>query len=495
MSTENGKLRKVGFNYSPAKLVLLVIATFFMFGFKYIPIAGLSASGVQVIGILIGGMILWLSMGVGWTSLYVLFAMMTVPELGAAKVCSTSFGNSTAILMIYCYMLAACLTKSGFARRIAIMLMTNRFSRKSAWNTVMMFLLACFIIGLFLPSSGSILVTLPIMDAMLSEVKLSKEKKPAVGAMLSLGSVIAGSLGNGATPISHAMSIQGMGLFKDYTGNTIDFFTFCAVLLPIGVICLVLYWLMAKYLWRPDVDALKEVDFDALKASAGSMTTREKWSAYVYLFVIILWALPGFAKYIAPSVYPTLNKISNLYPPLIGLFLMNLITLEDGKPVLAFKDALNNVNWGTFIFLGGIMCLGAAVSNADIGISAWLTAVLSPLFSNISPAVFLFIMVAIGVILTNFVSNAVALAVMMAVAMPLALGVYGDTLNTLVVALLVINAVQHAWATPPGTPSAAVAADFGWLDLGSMFKWGMIIALIDILVIYFVGSGLGAIFC
>ena len=80
---------------------------------------------------------------------------------------------------------------------------------------------------------------------------------------------------------------------------------------------------------------------------------------------------------------------------------------------------------------------------------------------------------AVGIFITNFTSNAVAIAVMMAIAMPISMGVYGDSLNSMAVAILVINAVQHAWATPPGTPSAAVAADYGWLDLGRMFKWGM----------------------
>lgn len=489
----SSQTKKLGLNYSPMKIVILVIATFFMFGLKMFTIAGLSESGVQVIGILIGGMILWLSLGVGWTSLYVIFALMTVPELGARTVCATSFGNSTAILMIYCYMLAACLTKSGFARRIAVALMTNKASRKNSWYTVLMFLLACYILGLFLPSSGSILVTLPILDAMLSEVKLEKEKKPAVGVMMSLGSVVAGQLGNGSTPISHAITIQGMGLYQDYTGASIDFFTLCAVLVPIGFICLISYWLLSRFIWKCDVNVLRDVDFDALEASCGPMSNREKWSCWIYVFVILLWALPGFVKYVAPAAYPTFNKIHNLYPPLLALFIMNLITLEDGKPILDFKDALSNVNWGTFIFLGGIMALGAAVSNADIGISPWLTGVLSPLFSNISPAAFLFIMVAAGIILTNFVSNAVAVAVMMAIAMPLAMGVYGESLNTLTVALLVINSVQHAWATPPGCPSAAVAADYGWLDLGRMFKWGMISAFINIFIVYFVGSGLAAI--
>ena len=56
MGTESLNNRKTGFIYSPVKMILLVVASFFMFGLKWIPVAGLSASGVQVLGILIGYM-------------------------------------------------------------------------------------------------------------------------------------------------------------------------------------------------------------------------------------------------------------------------------------------------------------------------------------------------------------------------------------------------------------------------------------------------------
>ena len=487
---------KVGLLYKPGKIVLILLATILMFGSRYVAIPNLSDSGAQILGILIGGMILWLSMGVGWTSLYVMFALSTVPIVGAAKVYQTGIGNATTVLMLFCYMLAACLTKSGFARRIAISLMTNKASRKSPWNTVLFFFIACFVLGLFLPSSGSILVTLPIMDAILQEVKYSKEKKPAIGAMMTLGAIIGGQLGNGSTPISHAISIQGMGLFTTYTGGEIPFFTFCVVLIPTVTICLLVYWLIAKFLWRPDVSQLANTDYDALKASIGPLSQRERWSATIYVCVIILWVLPGIMKYVSPNgLYPFFSKIHNTMPPLIGLILLNLVTLDDGKSVCSFKDSLNNVNWSTIIFLGAIMALGAAVSNKDAGISEWLTSVLEPLFASISPNMFLFLMIAIGIILTNFTSNAVAVAVMMAVAMPLAMNVYADSLSVMAVAVLTINAVQHAWATPPGTPSAAVAADYGWLDLGDMFKWGMITAFVFIPIVYFVGGALTKVFC
>lgn len=121
------KSKKIGLSFSAGKIILIIIATILMFGSRYVPVAGLPESGVQILGILIGGMILWLSMGVGWTSRYVLFALSTVPILGAAKVCTTSFGNATTVLMLYCFMIAACLTKSGFARRIAIVLIPTSF--------------------------------------------------------------------------------------------------------------------------------------------------------------------------------------------------------------------------------------------------------------------------------------------------------------------------------------------------------------------------------
>ena len=58
----------------------------------------------------------------------------TVDSLTVASVYSNSFGNTTVVLMVFCYMLAACLVKSGVARRIAIWFLTNKIARKSPWG-------------------------------------------------------------------------------------------------------------------------------------------------------------------------------------------------------------------------------------------------------------------------------------------------------------------------------------------------------------------------
>ena len=487
--------KKIGISLSTGKTIALIIAVFFLFFGRLITIPGLPVTGTCVLFILVGSIILWLTIGVNWTSLIILMALMMVPDLGGYKwVTQNSFGNDTAILMLLCFMLAACLTKSGFARRLAIMLLTNKFSRKSPWNTVLMFMSACLLLGWFLPSSGSILVTLPILDAMLDECGKTKEEHPDVGVMMSLGAIIGGQLGNGSTPISHAVTIQGIGLFASYVeGSEIEFFTLMGILMPVAVVCLLASWLIFRYLWHPDVSCLKEVNFDALEATVAPMDSREKWSAIVYGIAIFVWMLPGLSKVLFPSLNPIFSKLNNLYAPIVALIVLQLVTLEDGKPVLTYKEALGNVNWNTVVFIACIMCVGAGVSNSASGIKDWLTVVMSPIFGGISPAVFTLIIIAVGILLTNFISNAVAVAIMMAIAVPLALGVYEGQINVFLISIFAINAVQHSWATPPATPSSAVAASYGWLDTGNMFKWGIIVAIADIFVVWGVGTLMGSI--
>lgn len=88
------------------------------------------------------------------------------------------------------------------------------------------------------------------MTEILTELGYEKNKKVGVGAMMVLGTVIVGQIANSCTPISHAMSITGMTTYTSYTGGTIDFFTFCAVLTPLAIVCLVLWFIIAKYIWE-----------------------------------------------------------------------------------------------------------------------------------------------------------------------------------------------------------------------------------------------------
>ena len=87
---------------SPIKWVVLVLSLLIVFAVKLLPPpAGLSDAGFQILGILAVAIILFLSWGVDWTSMFVFALLTTVPGLGAAKV--TQATSATALRCFCCF--------------------------------------------------------------------------------------------------------------------------------------------------------------------------------------------------------------------------------------------------------------------------------------------------------------------------------------------------------------------------------------------------------
>ena len=477
---------------SAGKWVALVIAAFCMFATGLInPPEGLSQAGFQVLGILVGAIILFLTWGTGWPSMAIIFALMTVPGLSVSQVTQATFGNNTVVFLVFCMMLAACLTKSGAARRIAVWFLTNNLAKKSPWWTIIMYFTANFVLNYVLSTAATIFVMLPIAVELLESVGVKKEQKAPIAVAIMLGTLVTGLLSNGGNPISHATTLQGFSFYESFTGEPMDFFTYCAIGTPIAIVSFLLFFLMVRFIWRPDVSMLVNVNYEALKATVGPMTKKEKISVFFYIVCVVLWMMPGLSKYIWPASAEFFNKINNCLPPLAALFLMNFIKV-DGEPVLAWGDAVKSVNWPSFMFIASIMGLGSFMGNSTIGIPDWMSAVLSPVFSGISPFVFLVIMVFLADLMTNFTSNTVTVSVMLAVAMPLAMGVYDGQLSPFLVAALVTSASNNGWTTPPASPTAAVVYGSDWVDTKSMIFWGLFAMVLHVIVTMTLGYALGA---
>ena len=480
---------------SAKKWVLLFIGLLCMFATGIItPPAGLSQAGFQVLGILVGAIILFLSWGTGFPSMMIIFALMTVDGLTAAKVTQATFGNNTVVFLLFCMMLAACLTKSGAARRIAVWFLTNKLARKSPWWTVIMFFAANYVLNFVLSTAATIFVMLPIAAEILESIGIKKEDKAPIAVVLLLGTLVTGLISNSANPISHATTLQGFSFYESFTGEAMDFFTYCAIATPLTIIACVIFILMVKFIWRPDVSMLSGINYDALKGTMGPVTKREKWSVFFYIVCVILWMMPGLSKYVWPSAASFFGKINNCLPPLAALFLMNFIKV-DGEKVLDWGEAVKAVNWPSFMFIASIMGLGSFMGNSDIGVPAWMSSVLSPIFSNVSPFLFLLIMVVLTELMTSFCSNTVTVSVMLAVAMPLVLGIYDGRISAFVVATLITGAADNGWSAPPASPTAAVIYGSGWVDTKSMMKWGLITALMHAIVTMTIGYLLGVAIC
>lgn len=480
------------------KWIPLIISIVIMFGSKFISAPwGLTDGGFQVLMTLLGALILWLVVAVDWTCFLVLFSFCLTPGLGMKVVSAGTLGNDTVMFIILCFVLSSCLEKTGVSKRICIWFLTNKFARKGAWWTIVMMFISVYLIGLLSSAVATVMMALPIFYEILKELKFEKGKGEDLPAIIVYSVAMAISYSVAASPIGHAQTIIGVTSYNAYTGDAMSMVEYMAVGVPVTIVCMLVVFLLIKFVWRPDVSAMTSLDYDAIKAKLGPMSKAEKWAAVTYILVCCFWVLPGVTKDLAPTVYAAFfSKITYWYPPLIAIVLLINVQTETG-PVLNFKQAMKeSVPWGTCLFVGTIMFIGSTFSNTEIGLTDWLSTVLAPVVKGMNPYMFVAILLIFSVVVTNLVSNSVTVAMAFAIGMPMVMGgLFGDALDPKTLAILLTIGSNLAFVTPPSSPPVAIVCDSGWVDSKVMLKWGTIFAISGLVITFAIGLPLGNLIC
>ena len=241
---------------------------------------------------------------------------------------------------------------------------------------------------------------------------------------------------------------------------SIDFATYCTVALPVALLCSVVWFLICRLIYRPDISCLAHLDHENLRASLGPMTTREKIAGGLYLLCVILWVLPGVSHILFPAAYPLLSKIDSCYPPIIALVLVHLLCI-DKAPVVPIKDALAGVPWNTLLFAGTLLALNDCIGNPEFGVADFLTGTLVPLFQGLPPMGLVLLMIALTVVVTNFISNAVTIAMALAIGIPLCTAADPSLVGPM--SLLLTSTVNFSFATSTAIPAMPLVLDSGWV--------------------------------
>lgn len=133
------------------KTPIMLLALLAIFFFRFIPApTGLSADGMQVVGIFLGTLMLWIFVGIDWPSLLCLAALTLVPTLNPAQVFASSFGNETFTFLLFTFMLTYALSQTSIIKRVALAFITSKWAQKGAWQLTLLFLLSVLFIGLFI---------------------------------------------------------------------------------------------------------------------------------------------------------------------------------------------------------------------------------------------------------------------------------------------------------------------------------------------------------
>lgn len=257
---------------------------------------------------------------------------------------------------------------------------------------------------------------------------------------------------------------------------------------------IILLILAFKLLYRPDdIHNIRPEKALGLRGTVPAADLKENIILGVVFFTVFLWIGPSLIKGVLPELYATINSWSTAMPPLLGCIIL-FITKVDGERLLNFKEATTKgILWGSILMTGAATWLGSCLTNADIGISDWLTVTLSPLTASLPIMGMVVFFMTWAVLETNFSSNIVTTTVVSAVALSVLTALPAGSVSVGTVVCMVGFAAGVSSMTPAGQSTVnTVAIGSGWTTAKSMFIWGGFMAVTAILVLSFVTYPLGS---
>ncbi len=471
------------------RIIYLIISALFIIAPHFLSApSGMGESAFHILGIFLGCLTLWMLDSIDWPSILCIGLLGMIPELGLGSVLKSAFGSDTFAFLMFTFLCTYTISKTGFLKRCAVSFITSKFAKKGGWHFIISFFSAVILIGCFMSPTVIFILFLPILEEIYRLLNIKKGEKLA--EMLIIGLAFCVSISSGMTPIAHVFSVMAMGFYETATGIAISYADYMLVMIPVGILSVIALLLIFKFILRPDISKLKNIDISSLANEIEPITKKEIYVVSVFAFVVFLWVFPGI--FTTVPIFATIKTYGSAFPPVVGIVLYSIAKF-DGEKVLNFADGMKNgIPWSSLIMAGATLALGAGLTSDAIGLKTYLVDILSPILATISPSVLVLIFVAWACVQTNLSSNMVTVTVVTNVAIPILLA-YGDAVSTPSVVCLIGMMGAYAFATPPAMPHIAISAGSDWTNTTSLFKYGLIFMLATTLIATYIGYPLASV--
>ncbi|MDA3730695.1 citrate transporter [Niameybacter massiliensis] len=475
-----------------ASYVNFLIGFAIMILFRFIPLGVLpnvTEIGLQVMGVFIGTIYLWSTVNPTVASIASICMLAMTDFAPAGGVLSTCFGNPTVVQMFFLMVFMGGLTNRKLTVYIARWIMTRKFIEGKPWVFTLVMMLGTYLMSVFIGAFAPIFLFWPILYGVFEEV--GYEKTDEYPKLMVIGVVISALAGFPVPPyMSNGLALLGnyrglLGNFPSLTeGTTISDATYFIACFILGLVLVVTFVGIMKFIFRPDVTPMKKMSIEMLERNPLPAMSKAQKTYGIFLCIFIFCML-------IPSLLPNVPVLSfinknSLLVPIVLVCILSLIQFEDG-PVLRFGPVMGqDFAWPTFFLCTSAILIGGVLTNEATGVTPFLNTILSPIFNGMSGTVFTVVLLVLVVVLTNICNSLVIGMIMQPVVLTycVAAGVSPAPIIT----LLIFTVLLTAACTPAASPFAAML--FGnkeYLTTTEVYKYTVVTVVIELLVILVLG--------
>jgi sodium-dependent dicarboxylate transporter 2/3/5 len=445
---------------------------------------GLPTAERDVLALLVWMMAWWLTEPVPLAATSLL-PLAVLPALGALKLGAVAapYADDLIFLFLAGFLLAAALEAWHAHERLALALVTR--AGGGSRRIILGVMLATGFLSMWISNTATAAMMYPIALAVGGLFGWSAEAGRARAALM-LGVAYAASIGGMGTLIGTPPNLILAANARQLLGQSIGFGEFMLFGLPLVVLLLPLCWASLVYVvFRGNVPLGAEGRrlLTERRDALGPLSGGEARVLAVFGATAIAWFLRQ------PKELGTLRipGLTDLAPGLTdtGIGIIGALLLfgfhargADGeiRPLLRWREA-REIPWDVLLLFGGGLSLAAAMESS--GLTAHLAAQMSALRG--APPLAVEMGLAVAVLLLSELASNTAVA---AIAMPLAATLASATGHPPLSLLLVTGfAASTGFALPIATPPNAIVYGSGQVTVGQMFRAGILMDLIAVLVI------------
>lgn len=483
-------------------LIHFIIGFAIMIGFRFIPTGVLpqvTGVGLQVLGVFVGTIYLWTTVDP------ILGSIASIAMLGLTDWASMNyvllqgFGNVVLVQCLFLMIIMGGLTDRKINAYIARFILTRKIIEGRPWIFTGAIVFGSYLMSVFVGCFAPIFLFWPVLTSVYEEVGFKKtDLYPKLMTIMVVMAALVGFpvppyMGNGLALIGFWQGIAGNAMQNgaQIAGAAINTGTYFVGLLILGAILLLALILVMKFVFKPDVKPLQTVTIEMLnKNPLPPMDFAQKAYSIVYVIMILCMLLPT----LIPGV-PFLQFIQdNTYGIGLIVTVVLLVIKHNGESLLRFNEVMaTKINWGTYFIIAAALIIGTALTASPVegvtqatGITEFLNAVLSPIFTGMSGTMFTVVILITAVVLTNICNSLVIGMILQPVI--LSYCVQSGAAAAPIITLLIFTVLLTAAITPAASPFAAMM--FGnkeFLSNGDIYKYCSIMVVVELVLIIVVG--------
>lgn len=464
-----------------------IICLAIMFGFGQLtPVEPLTPLGMNLIGIFLGVLYGWIFIDIIWPSIAGLLALMLVGGMKPGVLLNKSFGDPIVVMMFFIFVFCATINYYGLSKFISLWFITRKAVAGKPWLFTYTFLASIMLLGGLTSASPAAVIGWSILYGV-CEV-CGYKKGDGYPTMMVFGVVYAAQVGMALIPFKQA-ALTVMSAYETMSGTHIDYAKYMMIALVACALCSLLFLLIGKYIFRPDVSKLADLDASKLDKDQSLCLNNVQKSVLGFLFALVaLLLIPAFL----PKDLFVVRFLQGIGNTGICMFLVGVMCFikVNGKPLLRFKAMVDDgVAWGIIFILAMVQPLSGAMANPASGITPFLMSVLEPLFGSGSPMFFALCMGLLATILTQFINNGAVGVALMPVIFSYCTNIgVGPELPV----IMVVMGVHLAFLTPAASSSAALLHGNEWASTKSIWKSSPIVILLSWILMSAVVAILGS---